>query len=169
MDARIRKLPKWTQELIGEQQREIVETSRLLQGCRLAIKELETQVSNRKSLERIADLDRRVLDAANKAITKAIVEELVGYKNPLSLIVERVITAHDAEIYNLIDGEVVALLTAGDFRDTLKEALNAKLARVFIQRMGGELEKQVNELKSNPTTRAKITLAISRIIDEMSK
>jgi len=33
--------------------------------------------------------------------------------------------------------------------------------------MGGELEKQVNKLKSNPETRARITLAISDIISQL--
>ena len=51
------------------------------------------------------------------------------------------------------------------FRDALKDALNAKLAKTLISRMGGELEKQVNELKANPATRAKITLAINELIE----
>ncbi len=167
-DDRIKKLPKWAQDLIAQRAREYAILLRQNTARQGKIDKLQAAIDNKVTARRIADLDRRVLDAANKAITEAIVKELVGYKSPLSLIVERVISAHDAEIYNLVDSEVVNLLTAGDFRASLKEALNAKLARVLIQRMGGELEKTVNELKANPATRAKITLAITGIIDEIT-
>jgi hypothetical protein len=40
------------------------------------------------------------------------------------------------------------------------------LAKVLIQRFGGEMEKQVNVLKSDPTTRARITLAIEEIVKQ---
>ena len=167
MDDRINKLPKWAQELTAQRAREYAMLLRQNTARQGQIDKLQAALDNKVATRRIADLDRRVLNAANSAITKAIVKELVGYKSPLSLIVERVISAHDAEIYNLVDSEVVNLLTADDFRASLREALNAKLARTLIQRMGGELEKTVNELKANPATRAKITLAVAGIIDEM--
>ena len=47
----------------------------------------------------------------------------------------------------------------------MKDALNNKLAKVIVARMGGELEKQVNALKANPLTRAKITLAIEQCLE----
>jgi hypothetical protein len=36
----------------------------------------------------------------------------------------------------------------------------------LVQRFGGELEKQVNALKSDPTTRARITIAIEEIVKQ---
>ncbi len=114
-------------------------------------------------------MEDRILRGINKAVGEAIQEELVGYGKPLSKLAERVIAAHSDELYELMNDEFVELLTAESFRAVLKKALNEKLAKVLVSRMGGELEKQVNELKGNPVTRAKITTAINKVIEEMSE
>lgn len=111
-------------------------------------------------------MEDKILQQVNQAIGKAIETELVGYGKPLSKLTEKVINAHESQLYNLINNEVEQLLTTESFRGALKDALNEKLAKVLIARMGGEMEKQVNELKGNPATRAKITLAINRILEE---
>jgi hypothetical protein len=51
-----------------------------------------------------------------------------------------------------------------EFREQIATQIRHKLASVLVARFGGELEKQVNVLKSDPTTRARITLAIEEII-----
>ena len=66
-----------------------------------------------------------------------------------------------------MDKEVSQLIGGDGFRDLIKTELNKNLAKILIQKMGGELEKQVNTLKQNPQTRAKITLAISDIIESL--
>jgi hypothetical protein len=63
----------------------------------------------------------------------------------------------------LVEG-IKSALSDESFRDQIKAALRTKLAKVLIERFGGELEKQVNTLKSDPATRARITLAIEEII-----
>lgn len=113
-------------------------------------------------------LESEITTAAKAAINKAIVDSLVGYNGPLLKLCQKAIDAHERELYALINEEVASLVGARDFRVELKAALNAKLARTLIDRMGGEIEKRVNELKSDPTTRAKITLAIQKVIDELS-
>jgi len=163
----ISKLPKWAQELIDGQRRLFHSAKAKTVAMQDENEELKEKLARKKSLERVADLDRRILSQVNVALGKAITDELTGYQKPLSKIVERVINSHSSEVYNLVNDEFVTLLTADDFRSTLKTALNDKLARVLISRMGGELEKQVNELKANPQTRALITLAISGVVAEL--
>ena len=46
------------------------------------------------------------------------------------------------------------------------EEMKRKLSRVLISQYGGQGEKAVNELRSNPLTKAKITTAIDSIISE---
>lgn len=163
----ITKLPKWAQELIRGEAQKADGYRRLIEGLSQKVDDLQTQLERRHSAERIADLDRRVLDAARGAIADAVKSELVGYQKPLSQICERVIADHEAEIYSLINDELTSLLTADEFRCALKTALNEKLARVLVARTGGELEKRVNELRARPEARAKITLAITRLVDEL--
>jgi hypothetical protein len=112
-------------------------------------------------------MEKKILAQVNAAIGEAIVKELVGYNKPLSNITQKVINKNEVTLFNLINEEVVSLLGCEDFRVELKKALNAKLARTLISRIGGELEKRVNELRSDPTTRAKITLAIDNIVNEV--
>ena len=111
------------------------------------------------------ELESKILNQINVALGKAISDELVGYNKPLSKLTEAVISDHQQELYDLINGEFETLLNSDDFKEQLKIALNAKLARTLISRMGGELEKQVNTLKADPTTRAKITLAIDNVLN----
>ena len=112
------------------------------------------------------ELENKILSQVNTAIGKAITGELVGYNKPLSKLTERVVSDHEQELYDLINCEFEALLNDKDFKEQLKIALNAKLAKTLISRMGGELEKQVNTLKADPTTRAKITLAIDGVLNK---
>ena len=115
----------------------------------------------------MSELQQQILQSVNVAMGKAIESELVGYNKPLSLLTAKVIDTHQNELFNVIDCEVSKLIGGDDFKTIIKDQLNKKLAKVLIDRMGGELEKQVNTLKQNPQTRARITLAISEIIDSL--
>jgi len=113
-------------------------------------------------------LENQILETAHKAISESIVNSLVGYNKPLSTLCENVISDNQQNLYTLINDEFAGLLSNERFKTSLKEALNKKLAVTLINRMGGELEKQVNALKQNPETRAKIMLAISEIVTPKS-
>lgn len=112
-------------------------------------------------------MEKQILAQVEKAMGEAITKELVGYNKPLSKLTERVIEANSNDLFSLINDEFANLLNGDGFKDALREALHQKLAKTLIARMGGELEKQVNELKQNPQTRAKITLAISQIVEDL--
>ena len=115
----------------------------------------------------MSELQQQILQSVNVAMGKAIESELTGYNKPLSLLTAKVIDSHQDELFNVIDCEVSQLIGGDNFRTVIKDQLNKKLAKILIDRMGGELEKQVNTLKQNPQTRARITLAISDIIESL--
>jgi len=112
-------------------------------------------------------MKQTIIDVAKKAIQNAISTELVGYDKPLSRFVNAVMVEHETEFKKLINEGVSTILKAKDFKIALKVALHDKLARILIGKMGGELEKKVNELKQDATTRAKITLAINKVMDDV--
>ncbi len=103
-------------------------------------------------------------DATHGAVTKAVVESLTGYQGPLRKLCEAVISENYDSLAKLIREEFAGLVGSDDFRSDLKIALNKKLASTLIARMGGELEAQVNKLKADPATRARITLAIEQAV-----
>jgi len=112
-------------------------------------------------------VEKQILEEVNKAIGASIVDSLTGYNKPLSNLCSKVISDNEVELYKLINDEFSILMNGKGFKTSLRESLNQKLAKTLINKMGGELESRVNELKQNPETRAKITLAISKIIEEL--
>jgi len=114
-------------------------------------------------------LAQEVINAANKAVNQAITTELIGYNRPLSNFVNQVMEKHSSQFIELIDGAVTELIELEEFKKQFKTALNEKLAKILINKMGGELEKKVNELKQSPLTRAKITTALDKLMDEISR
>jgi len=109
------------------------------------MREKESKMEN----ETIDTLETRILNSVNSGLEKAIAQELVGYDKPLSKLTSRVLEDNSDALYGLINREFSVLLNGEGFRLALKQALNKKLAQTLIDRMGGELEKQVNKLKSN--------------------
>ena len=114
-------------------------------------------------------MEKAILKQVGKALNECMVKELVGYNKPLSKLTERVIAENEAKLFVLISSEFDQLLDSAVFKKSLKQALNDKLAKVLVSRMGGELEKQVNSLKADPRTRAKITMAIDSLVSEVVK
>jgi len=110
-------------------------------------------------------LEKDILQTAKVAIEKSIIENLTGYNGALQKLCQEVMSDNQQEMYALVNDSFETMLTSDVFKTALKDALNNKLAKVIVARMGGELEKQVNALKANPLTRAKITLAIEQCLE----
>lgn len=115
------------------------------------------------------NLEQKIITSAMGALGKSIETELIGYNKPLSRLTERVIMEHESELFNLINGEFSELLDNDLFKQELKSALNAKFAKLLVSRMSGEIEKRVNEMKSDPVSRAKVTVALSEMIDKLGE
>ena len=110
------------------------------------------------------DTDRLFENAVRDAIREGIKAKMAGYNSPLDKLVSDTIAAHSGEFRNLLDDAIAASMRNEEFRIQIVQAVNHSLAKTLVQRFGGEIEKQVNVLKSDPTTRARITLAIEEIV-----
>jgi hypothetical protein len=115
-----------------------------------------------------SELEFQVLRATKVAIHTAVQNELVGYGKPLSQLCNKAIERHSTEIASLLDKEITSLISSDDFRCELRDALRSKMAKLMASAIGGELEKRVNDLKSNPVMRAKITLALNQMVSELN-
>ena len=128
--------------------------------------DLEFQVLRATKVQ--SDLEFQVLRAAKEAIHRAVHNELVGYNKPLSKLCNQVIEQHETEFASIIDGGITALISSDDFRSELRNAIKSKTAKLLVSTIGGEIEKRVNDLKANQTTRAKITLALNQIVNNLN-
>jgi len=109
-------------------------------------------------------LESQVVQQARAAFREAIEKTLIGYNSPLNKIIEGVIGRNSLALDDLLSEAIAGLIRDAKFRQEMKDAARAKLAKLLIDKMGGEMEKQVNLLKSNPATRARITVAIEEVV-----
>lgn len=110
------------------------------------------------------DLQKLVEQTVRESLADAVASKLGGYNSPLDAMIADVVKIHDGAFRTLLLESIGSALADHDFRRTIATAVRAKLARTLIEKFGGELEKQVNQLKSDPTTRARITTAIDDIV-----
>ena len=113
------------------------------------------------------EIDEMLLGAIKDGIRKGITEQLTrSYKNPLDAIIEEAVKSQSAALRGMLDDAMKSVMGDAEFRTQIATQVRHKLASVLVARFGGELEKQVNVLKSDPATRARITLAIEEIVKE---
>lgn len=107
----------------------------------------------------ISKMDRQL-------INKAIILAMSSSYGPLAKICNAVITKRAKDFEDSINACFDAILTK-DFDQLLNERLEQKFVKILIDKCGGEIEKRVNEIRANPETRAKITLAVSKALKSL--
>lgn len=107
-------------------------------------------------------------NAIRDGIRDGIREKFKGYNSPIEKSVTAAIEQYSTKFRGLLEESIASCLNDKAFREEIASAVRASLAKTLIQRFGGEMEKQVNVLKSDPTTRARITLAIEEIVKQGS-
>jgi hypothetical protein len=112
------------------------------------------------------DADTLLKNAIKDGLREAIKSKLTGYDSPLDKLIAACVDKHSVEFRGLLEGAIASCVGDAAFREEIASAVRHMLAKVLIQRFGGEMEKQVNVLKSDPTTRARITLAIEEIVKQ---
>jgi len=110
-----------------------------------------------------------LLAVCEKAIDKAVIEALTSYQSPLKKAVDSAMNDASEHLNELAKAAINDLVYAEEFQQQMNSAIKQKLARVLISQFGGEVEKTVNKLKSDPTTRARITLAVDTMMKDILK
>lgn len=111
------------------------------------------------------DIDAEILNAVRDGIRKGISDRLVSvYNSPLDSVIKQAIESKVQQFRGLLDEAISEAVANNDFRDQIKTSVRHNIAKTLVARFGGEIEKQVNVLKSDPSTRARITLAIEEIV-----
>ena len=110
-----------------------------------------------------------LLSQCEKAIDKCIVDSLSSYNSPLKNAVNAAMEESSEHMKKLATNAVNELIYTEEFQQQMNSAIKQKLARVLISQFGGEVEKTISKLKSDPTTRAKITLAVDQMMEDILK
>ena len=110
------------------------------------------------------NVNKYLMDAIEKSIHDATKSRLTSnYNNPMGKIIDEMLAKNRPMIEQAIDEALKGCFEIAENRKALIDAMRKNIAKSLIQRFGGEVEKQVNALKSDPATRARITLAIEEI------
>lgn len=116
------------------------------------------------------DVDQMLENALRDGIREGVKAKFSSqYNNPLDGIIVKSLEKHGPALRDLLDDSISSCISDPTFRQNISDAVHKNLAKLLVQRFGGELEKQVNTLKSDPTTRARITIAIEDIVKSCSK
>lgn len=110
------------------------------------------------------DADRLLKDSILAGVRDCIKGRFDSYNSPLDKLLKDALETHAVEIRTLLEEAIGSCVNDPIFRSDIAAATRHSLAKMLIQRFGGEIEKQVNLLKSDPTTRARIVLAIEEIV-----
>lgn len=117
----------------------------------------------------MSELEQALMNAARDGIREGLTKRLSSnYSNPLDKVIDNAVLASTSELSVLASDAIRNALTSEGFKGMIEQAIRAQLAKQLVARIGGELEKQVNALKSDPATRARITVAIDEIIKSKS-
>lgn len=115
------------------------------------------------------DANKLVVDAVRDGLREAVKSKITGYNSPFDELIKSIISSRTNEFRELLESGIHSAVGDANFREEIQSAVRKKLASTLVQRFGGEIEKQVNVLKSDPTTRARITLAIEEIVKTAPK
>lgn len=113
-------------------------------------------------------MEEKIFQKILESIDKAVLTELVGYGKPLSKIIDQVAEKNMDLFIEKTETVLIEVISHESFLDTMRSALKNKLASIIVGKMGGEFEKKINELKANPTTRAKVIIALEKMIDSIT-
>ncbi len=113
------------------------------------------------------DQDKMFDDAIRDGIREGIKKRFTdSYNSPLEKVVSESIAKHTPKFRTILEDAIGSCLNDAEFTGDIQQAVRQSLAKMLVQRFGGELEKQVNALKSDPITRARIVMALDEIVKQ---
>jgi hypothetical protein len=116
-------------------------------------------------MEITQELEKAIAEGIRDGIRKRLTDT---YSNPLDKVINESLANQSNKFRVMLEQAVASCVGDPEFVESIRVAVRQSLAKTLVQRFGGELEKQVNALKSDPITRARITLALEEIVKERS-
>lgn len=112
------------------------------------------------------NLEQQILETAQNAINTAIAQSLTGYQSPLIKLVTNVVDENSKELRQLISDSFTHVIRTDEFKNSIISAFSHKVAKTIISNNDGLFDKVSNELKQDSIFKAKMSLAVSNVVEE---
>lgn len=113
-----------------------------------------------KAVSQQTAIEKAIVDGIREGIASKLRS---GYGNDaITRAVDESLNRNRKYFDSLID-DAISQMIKQDFRDQMVVEMRDLVAKRLVAKFGGEVEKQINELRANPATRAKIMTAITEI------
>ena len=127
---------------------------------------LEKKVNSLSNQIQPISLEKDVLKSVQVSIDKAILTTLTDYNSPLKKIILEVVAQNSNELKSIILESFEKVIRTEDFKQSIINGFSHKVARTIISNNDGLFEKVSNELKQDASFKAKMTLAVSNVVNE---
>lgn len=114
-------------------------------------------------------MEQAILSTLQSGIKESILKALTGYDSVLPKLVNAVAQSHHAELVQIVDDAFVSVIRTSDFKEGIRTEFAHKIARTIIGRNDALLDKIANEMRNDQTFRARATLAVSSVVDDILK
>lgn len=111
-------------------------------------------------------LESDILQVAQQSIADALKSVLTGYSSPLIKLITEVINENSGELKGLISDSFKRVIRTEEFKSSIVSAFSHKVAKTIISNNDGLFDKVSNELKQDSTFKAKMTIAVSNVVEE---
>ena len=117
-------------------------------------------------MSKITEFEKLVLSNLNVAINECVKAKLIGYGSPLEKMTDEVVQSYTPQLRDIVHEALGQTINHEDFKDAVRTAFDHKLARVMVDHLASSIDKAVNAIKSDPTLKARMILAVEQIINE---
>ena len=139
------------------------ENSKFREDVKLQIEAINTK-TEKKHVP--ITLEQDILRTAQIAMNESIQKVLTDYSSPLKKLVDAVVSENTAFLKQLISDSFNSVIRTDDFKDSIITAFSHKVARNIISNNDGLFDKVSNELKQDAIFKAKMSLAVSNVVEE---
>lgn len=112
-------------------------------------------------------LSQDILQAAQVAVGKSIHDVLTKYDSPLQVLTKKVIEENSTELKALISSAFTSVIRTEEFKQSIVSAFAHKVSRTIISNNDGLFDKVSNDLKQDQIFKAKMSLAVAAVVEEI--
>lgn len=160
--------------MTAQEQKTIDSLYQLLSDIKRENNEFKTQITqNVDGINKKVDaklfpvtLEQDILSVTQSAIQGAIKESLTKYDSPLVKLVTAVVNERSVQLKQIISESFDDVIKMDEFKESIRDGFSHKVARTIISNNDGLFEKVSNDLKQDSVFKAKMSLAVSNVINE---